>query len=68
MIANVGALIYEEWVPYKYQLTLTLQCFLAQNKQGILPVATLSIALYVFRRSRPASDVSPEVAILLSAL
>ena len=39
-----------------------------QDKGGILPVATLSIALYVLRRSRSASDVAPEVAILLSAL
>ena len=31
----------------------------AQDKEGIL---------YVLRRSRPASDVAPEVAILLSAL
>ena len=41
---------------------------LAQDKESILPVATLSIALYVLCRSRPASDVAPEVAILLSAL
>ena len=39
-----------------------------QNKEGILPVATLSIVLYVLRRSRSASDVAPEVAILSSAL
>ena len=36
---------------------------LSQNKEGILPVATLSIALYVLRRSMSASDVAPEVAI-----
>ena len=41
---------------------------IAQDKEGIPPVATLSIALYVLRRSRPASDVASEVAILLSAL
>ena len=40
----------------------------AQNKKGILPVATLSIALYVLRRSMSASDFAPEVAILSSAL
>ena len=39
-----------------------------QNKEGILPVGTLSIALYVLRRSMSASNVAPEVAILLSAL
>ena len=39
-----------------------------QNKEGILPVATLSIALYVLRRSMSASDVVPEVAVLSSAL
>ena len=39
-----------------------------QSKEGILPVATLSIALYVLRRSMSASDVAPEVAILSSAL
>ena len=31
---------------------------LTQNKEGILPVATPSIALYVRRRSRLASDVA----------
>ena len=40
----------------------------SQNKEGILPVATLSIALYVLRRSMSASDVAPEVTILSSAL
>ena len=40
----------------------------AQNKQGILPVATLSIALYELRRSMSASDVAPEVAIFSSTL
>ena len=40
----------------------------AQNKEGILPVATLSIALYVLRRSMSASDFAPEVAVLSSAL
>ena len=39
-----------------------------QNKEGILPVATLSIALYVLRRPMSASDVALEVAILSSAL
>ena len=39
-----------------------------QNKKGILPVATLSIALYVLRRSMSASDIAPEVAVLSSAL
>ena len=34
---------------------------LSQNKEGILPVVTLSIALYVPRRSRSESDVVPEV-------
>ena len=41
---------------------------LAQNREGILPVATLSIALFVLRRSMSASDVAPEVTILSSAL
>ena len=36
---------------------------ISQNKEGILPVATQSIALYLLRRSRSASDVAPEVAI-----
>ena len=53
--------------------TKNLFCFLtslmkSQNIEGILPVATLSIALYVLRRSMSDSDVAPEVAILLSAL
>ena len=39
-----------------------------QNKEGILPVATLSIALYVLRKFMSASDVAPEVKILSSAL
>ena len=39
-----------------------------QNKEGILPVATLSIALYVLCRSMSASNVAPEVAVLSSAL
>ena len=39
-----------------------------QNKEGILLVATLSIALYVLRRFMSASDVAPEVTILSSAL
>ena len=43
-------------------------CFKPQDKEGILPVATLSIALYVLRRSRSDSNVAPEMAILLSAL
>ena len=34
----------------------------AQNKESILPVATLSIALYVLRSSMSASDIAPEVA------
>ena len=41
---------------------------IAQNKEGILLVATLSIALYVLRRFMSASDVAPEVSILSSAL
>ena len=40
----------------------------AQNKAGILPVATLFIALCVLRRFMSASDVAPEVKILSSAL
>ena len=40
----------------------------AQNKEGIQPVATLSITLYVLRRSMSASDIAPKVAILSSAL
>ena len=38
-------------------------CMVSQNKEGILPVATLSIALYVLHRSMSASDVAPEVTI-----
>ena len=34
-----------------------------QNKEGILPVATLSIALCVLRRFMLASDIAPEVFI-----
>ena len=41
---------------------------IAQNKEDILPVATLSIALHVLRRSMSARDVAPEAAILSSAL
>ena len=41
---------------------------LTQNKEGILPVATPSIALYVLRRYMSASDVVPELAVLSSAL
>ena len=37
-------------------------------KKVFYPVATLSIALYVLRRSMSASDVAPEVSILSSAL
>ena len=39
-----------------------------QNKEGILPVATLSIAIYVLRRFMSASDIAPEVASLSLAL
>ena len=39
-----------------------------QHRINILPVATLSIALYVPRKYRPSSDVAPEVCILLSAI
>ena len=38
----------------------------SQNKEGILPVATLSIALYVSCRSRSDSNVAPEVTKLSS--
>ena len=31
---------------------------IAQNKEGILPVATLSIALYAFSKSRSHRDVA----------
>ena len=41
---------------------------MAQNKEGILPVATLFIALYVLLRSMSASDIAPEVTLLSSAL
>ena len=34
-------------------------------KKVFYPVATLSIALYVLRRSMSASDVAPEVAIFV---
>ena len=40
----------------------------SQNKERILPVAALSIALYVLCRSMSASNFAPEVAILSSAL
>ena len=40
----------------------------SQNKEGILPVATLSIALYVSCRSRSDSNVAPEVTKLSSPL
>ena len=39
-----------------------------QNKEGVLPVATLSNALYVLCRFMSASDVAPEVTISSSAL
>ena len=39
-----------------------------QNKEGILPVATLSIVLYVSCWYRSESDVAPEVTKLSSAL
>ena len=48
--------------------SLSVILLTAQNKEGILPVATLFIALYVFRRFMSASDVAPEVTILSSAL
>ena len=41
---------------------------LSLTKEGILPVATLSIALYALRRFMSASDIAPEVAVLSSAL
>ena len=40
----------------------------SQNKEDVLPVATLSIALYVLCKSMLANDVAPKVAILSSAL
>ena len=45
-------------------LHVQLITVMAQNKEGILPVATLFIALYVLQRSMSASNVAPEVAIL----
>ena len=51
-----------------YMVGFTLYCLYPQNKEGILPVATLSIALYVLHRSMSASDVAPEVTILSLAL
>ena len=41
-----------------------IQLVYSQNEEGILPVATLSISLYVFCRSRSDSNVMPEVAKL----
>ena len=35
-----------------------------QNKEGILPVATMSIVLYVLRRFMSANDIAREVTIL----
>ena len=41
---------------------------LSQNKEGILPVATLAIAIYVSSKSRSESNVAPEVTKLPSPL
>ena len=50
-------------------LVITIFCQLkSQNREGILPVATLSVALYVTGRFRLDRDVTSEVAILQSAL
>ena len=53
---------------YFTENTNSIYKVIAQNKEGILQVATVFIALYVLRRSMSASDVVPEVAILCSAL
>ena len=45
-----------------------VEAFTHRIKKVFNPVVTLSIALNVLRRSRSASDVPPEVAILSSAL
>ena len=47
---------------------LTLHLLTSQNKESILPVATLPIALYILRISVSVSHVAPEAAILSSAL
>ena len=51
-------------------MTVLLDFFsiIPQNKEGILPVGTLSIALYVSYRSRSDSNVAPEVTKLSSPL
>ena len=56
------------YFPGNHKWFLIIHSATIQDNKDILPVATLSIALHVLRRSRPASDVAPEVAILLSAL
>ena len=73
---KISALAYIN-IPFLKHITsssLVVHCLLwqkfvlPQNNKSILPVATLSIALYVFRRSMSDSDVEPEVAILSSTL
>ena len=57
-----------KWSVHRPKFLTETSNTIAQDKEGILPVATLSIALYVLHGSRPASDVAQEVAILLSGL
>ena len=56
------------YFPGNHKWFLIIHSVTTQDKEGILPVATLSIALHVLRRSMSASDVAPDVAILLLAL
>ena len=49
-------------------LHVPLITVMPQNKEGILPVATLFIALYVPRRSRSGGYVAPDLTFSLSPL
>ena len=61
--------VYSIDLPNDTEVLLSLWCTAStQDKDGILPVATLSIALYASCRSRSDSNAAPEVAKLSSAL
>ena len=62
-----GERVTKSKVKLRHEAEGTTLTFVPQNKEGILPVATLSIALYILRRYMSASDVTPEVTSLLSA-
>ena len=53
---------------YRLVRAIRIYSICSQNKEGILPVATLFIALYVPGRSRSDSNVAPKVTILSSDL